>query len=76
MSIHRVYVRRYGVGIQLTLFNQVKNPLFAVASLVAGANDDRSTKYDPPAATTTTTMETTPVLQVRLACVLSPLRIN
>jgi hypothetical protein len=63
MSIHRVYVRCYCVGIQLTLFNQVKNPLSMVANLAAGANDDRSTKYDPPATTT----EISPDLQVCLA---------
>jgi hypothetical protein len=73
MSIHRVYVRCYSVSIQLTLFNQVKNPLFAVAS---PAIDDHSTKYDSPATTTTTTMEISPVLQVCLACVLSTLRID
>lgn len=70
-----MYVRysSYGVGIQLTLFNQVKNPLSAVASPAAGANDDRSTEYDPPA---TTTMEISPVLQVCLASVLSIPRID
>lgn len=72
MSIHRVYVRCYacyGVGIQLTLFDQVKNPLSAVASPAAGANDDRSSKYDSLATTT-------PVLQVHLAYVLLILRID
>jgi hypothetical protein len=68
MSIHRMYVRCYCVDIQLTLFNQVKNPLSAVAGLAAGANDDRSTKYDSPATSTPTIMEISPGLHVRLAC--------
>jgi hypothetical protein len=69
MSIHRMCVRCYGVGIWLTLFNQVKSPLSAVAGPAAGANDDHSTNYDPPAATTT--MELSKVLPVRFTCLLS-----
>jgi hypothetical protein len=64
-----VYVRCHAchdVDIQLTLFNQVKNPLSAVASPAADAN---ATEYDLPATTTTpTTMEICPVPKVRLAC--------
>ena len=69
-SIHRVYVRCYSVGIQLTLCNQVKNPLSAVANPAAGAN---ATEYGPPA---TTTMEICPVPKVRLAYALSILLAN
>ena len=78
-----MYVRCYGVGIQLTLFNQVKNPLSVVSSSAAGANganganDAHSTKYDLP-VTTTTTIEISPVLQVchGLACLVSTLHID
>ena len=71
MSIHRVYVGCYGVGIQLTLFNQVRNPLSAVTSPAAAVNDVHSTKYDPPVATTTSAMEISPFFQVRLAYVIN-----